>query len=778
MPSSAGMRPTTRVFGMVKSYDGARVLRSGRRLWPDLSIDETNKLFETIKKKKKKNDKENEKNHKTSNNNAKRTRPSRRKPAKHKVRKDEPKNTTVVDNKFGMVYTRKRKRIMVGFDGGVKSIISLSSARGEICDRWLSVRDESFAAVDISKGFCGFSLFLYTILKYMSTTSLGLDELAGFLLSQPISDAYSSLGLRFSWDPCSRTGLCKFFGARQFVPLFSMDFSAVPRCFMYMHQFTLLRLVFQQYALVNKLMTNEIMAESEEEDNENEMSDSSVWAPSAGIILGLAAAPKVDHSRDRVLTRSQIKASKLATRSSLLDSQTNQKTTSLISRGPKSSAVFVTDKAKDASVSNSVSSNRNIIPLPSVNPNYKLRSSIQRSSASNLASLTPKNQNHKLRSSIQRSSASKLESSTPNNHKLRSSTQRSSALNLESLTPNNQKLQTSIQRSSALKLKSLTPNIDASNCSANILYIEPDKCYREEGASVILETSSSGERFLVIKKNGVTKYTYKPLNNMRLPACNRFTHALMWMVDNSWKLEFPNRHDWQIFKDLYKECAEHNLPESFFRVIPVPWVCEVSGFDAVNTVPFHRPDSYITTCGDELSRALAKTTANYDVDSEDEEWLEKFDNDSLTVDHFELMVDSFEKDFYFSAEDFNNEKVAPNVGSDFGRREIVEAVYGYWKRKRKQRQSALLKVFQRYERPSLYPKQPPRRKRSFKRQASQPGRTKLPSFLLEAILKRQRAEALLENADLATYNAKMLPRIAEAAQILGSMDADVSHFLY
>lgn len=49
--------------------------------------------------------------------------------------------------------------------------------------------------------------------------------------------------------------------------------------------------------------------------------------------------------------------------------------------------------------------------------------------------------------------------------------------------------------------------------------------------------------------------------------------------------------------------------------------------------------------------------------------------------------------------------------------------------------------------------------------------------LEEAVLKRQRAQLLMQNADLATYKATMALRIAEAAQVTESADAAADHFL-
>ena len=46
-----------------------------------------------------------------------------------------------------------------------------------------------------------------------------------------------------------------------------------------------------------------------------------------------------------------------------------------------------------------------------------------------------------------------------------------------------------------------------------------------------------------------------------------------------------------------------------------------------------------------------------------------------------------------------------------------------------------------------------------------------------ANLKRKRAQLLMENADMATYKATMIMRIAEAAQVAESTDAIADFFL-
>ncbi|GMI80536.1 hypothetical protein like AT5G04670 [Hibiscus trionum] len=388
------------------------------------------------------------------------------------------------------------------------------------------------------------------------------------------------------------------------------------------------------------------------------------------------------------------------------------------------------------------------------------------------------------------------------------------------------KLRSSIRNCSTSDLSDMSSSIsdliskvelesDSLQCSANVLIIEPDRCYREEGAIVTLELSDSKEWLLVVKKDNRTKYAQKANKFMRPPSFNRFTRAMIWTGDDTWKLEFPNRQDWIRFKDLYKECSERSVPASTCRVIPVPGVCEVSGYEDKPSVPFRRPDLYISVNGDEVSRTLAKRTANYDMDSEDEEWLKKFNDEFFRVnvhcehlsgDCFELMVDAFEKACFCSPDDHSNVIAA---AADLGISGVVEAVHAYWSKKREQRRSPLLRVFQVHQvkKAPVVPQPFLRKRRSFKRQASH-GRGKQQSLLkataiehdaLEefdvmvkveearaaatastetAILKRQQAQLLMQNADMATYKAMMALKIAEAVSLTESPSEDaVAHFL-
>ncbi|WOH02376.1 hypothetical protein DCAR_0521765 [Daucus carota subsp. sativus] len=255
-------------------------------------------------------------------------------------------------------------------------------------------------------------------------------------------------------------------------------------------------------------------------------------------------------------------------------------------------------------------------------------------------------------------------------------------------------------------LPGLIENIDTSTCCTNILVIESDRCYRVEGAAFNLVKSDANQWFVAIEKDGTRRYDVIVQQVMRTCSFNRITHAVIWTCDNGWRLEFPNRRDWLIFKELYKECAEHNIKAPRGSGIPVPGVHEVPSYSQSSRGSFKRPHSYITWKDDELTRALAKETAYYDLDCEDELWLDKFNNESfqdkrinkhVSAAAFEQIINSFEKGLYCRQEDYSDVRIAVDLSLNLERKEVLEAVHNYWMRKRKQKKSALSRVFQCYQ---------------------------------------------------------------------------------
>lgn len=293
------------------------------------------------------------------------------------------------------------------------------------------------------------------------------------------------------------------------------------------------------------------------------------------------------------------------------------------------------------------------------------------------------------------------------------------------------------------KLKSsragLIENIDTSTCFANILVVELDRCYREEGATFNLVKSDPNQWFVAIEKDGTRRYDVMVQQVMKTCSFNRMTHAIIWTCDNGWRLEFPNRRDWLIFKELYKECAEHNIKAPKASGIPVPGVREVPSYSQSSRGSFKRPHSYITCKDDELTRALAKGTANYDLDCDDELWLDKFNNeffqDKQIDEHvsavaFEQIINSFEKGLFCRQDDYSDVRVAVDLSMNLERKEVLEAVHNYWMRKRKQKKSALARVFQSYQSRETHvsPAVILGKKRSCTRQATRSGRGQQRTF--------------------------------------------------
>nr|GEX13205.1 pentatricopeptide repeat-containing protein At2g27610-like [Tanacetum cinerariifolium] len=343
----------------------------------------------------------------------------------------------------------------------------------------------------------------------------------------------------------------------------------------------------------------------------------------------------------------------------------------------------------------------------------------------------------------------------------------------------------------------LTQNVDSARCNANILVIESDRCYREGGAVVSIEMSGCRKCYLVVKRNGVERFRVQAGDVMKPCFCNRVTRAIIWPSgDGSWRLEFPDRHDWSIFKELYRKCSERpaQVHASQASIIPVPRVSEVSGYAEEKCSPFKLPDSYIRSTSDEVTRVLEKSF-NAERDTPVDE------------DTFEKIIDAYERGIYGSPADYSDVTLAIDRCSMLASNEVLKAVYGYWMAKRKKKRSPLVRVFQFYK-----PRKPERlnfktvlrKKRSFRRRGSQSGRGKQLTFLNAfhetitseeadiatskvqeaetaaeraeqvAIAKRQRAQLKMEVADLLTYKAVIAHKIAEARATSGSVDGDIN----
>lgn len=781
MPS-VGMRRTTRVFG-------ARVLRSGRRLWTgpaegkyikSANGDEWIELLENSGD-----------GGGSTNQRKERGRHGNEAAAKHEVRgmdvdvkvvESAPKKVLheglVAENhvgeRWGVVYTRKRKSVdsnlVESSDNGNKKRdiddkrygkqFFRKQWRKKTRQRELSEPGDSNVAlvaleepldnarcpslsVVFDSSCCSWYMatsFLNSVLRYVRQARVGLWQLYAFVHSKAIACVYSSCGIRFlqGSNVVAERGVCTIWRTNCLVPVFAVDYSAVPYCFMYLHSRMLLHFAHVMYSVGPCLVGVD--------EKDDILPKPSIFTESVQASDALVAS-RSNYSGNMEVSLSDVAATKLTGRYLQLRNGRNIQRSSLRSKRGRRPSSFGARKANGALASNLLAFRHNSNQLSPITPGRELRSSAIRHAVTNIKAV----------------------------------------------------------KSSLVGLKQ---DSDSTSCFANILVIDSDKCYREEGAIITLEVSAEKQWHLAIKRDGMHRYSVIAQSLMRACNCNRFTHAIIWGMDSGWKLEFTDKQDWLIFRDLYKKCSDRNARVPVESFIPVPGVHEVSGH--VNSSSYARPATYISIKDDELSRALARRTANYDMDSDDEQWLNKLNSEFcsqnefhelLSAEDFELVIDAFERGFHCNPDDFSDETIIPDICLNVERR-VLEAVYSFWVKKRKQRRAPLIRVFQLYQprRTQIIPNSVLRKKRSFKRQGSQIGRGKQRPFLKVmaaeqdaeeqqnaifkveeakaaakrseglAVLRRQRAQQLMEIADLASYKAAMALKIAELAQIAESTE--------
>ncbi|XP_047310414.1 uncharacterized protein LOC124914000 [Impatiens glandulifera] len=630
-------------------------------------------------------------------------------------------------DRYGLVYRRKRKIADPGDRiFGKKYFRKKWRKRNKRGDVGFSLITESIDGDSSGWLVC----FLNLVLRYMSVkANFRLSSLSSFMLSEPLSMIFSSHGILSSWAPSwvTRSGICKISGARCFIPLFTLEFSAVPSCFMYLHSTLLLKSARFPNILENSGM----------EEDSSDIDD--------------------------------------------FGQQSSFETTSLVKRD---SLLLDSDIGKEDVLENTDSklTGKSVLYVKKAS-NSRSKSQKRRSSSRSVRV------NNQPTLSVHESKRSSVPCRTP-----KSPIQKTAESTIKDLK---------------FSLTELIQDIDSTSCGANILVMEPDKCYRVNDVVIKVEMSSPKKWSVVVSKDRILQYNLDAQKIMRPCSTNRVTHDIIWTEDNfSWKLEFPNRRDWVIFKELYRVCFERNFLIATASAIPVPKVQKIPYYDDYENGPFVLPELYISVKGDELTRALTKRTAIYDMDSDDEEWLENFNTESslvnqqheqLPMEHFELIIDASEENLTSHPDDND----ASDLSIDMANKKVVEAVYSYWVRKRKDNHSTLSRIYQSYRprRDRLRTKTIIRKKRTSARIPRQPGRDKLlwqsiqnelnaleeqkalhkcveakaEASRLEglAIEQRKRAQLLMENADLATYKALMARRLAEAAAAQSSelMDA-------
>ncbi|KAJ6798052.1 Uncharacterized protein M6B38_212920 [Iris pallida] len=687
------------------------------------------------------------------------------------------------DRRFGIVFSRKQQRKEKNLSPLVEETRIESSAASSLSKNFGGIGGSLRLTVVVDSPNGRFARILVSVMSWVTRVRVRFRDLAAFLSSGVIASVFSANGIHFSTvedgkndtlvgSSSSGCGFCRIDGARAFIPLVSLNFTSIPDFFNYLHSARILA----SFHLSAILFREQMMGLQGNVSARVPNNDCNSSVPSEAGVTGTEFIV----SETPVVRRNEL---------------------SIVIGIP---AVF---------------------PQSSVTMNngygFKFRKhQKKRSSLRNSRTRKPSRLNSRFgtsdsyRKSVHVSSASKLDFCVdpvrmkPHDTCFPDLFDGTEESDVASSPGSSSKQRSPVGKKSPIeKIKELRSelaevrqNIDSARCKANILVTETDRCWREDEAEVMLEMSDSQEWLIAVKRLGSLKYLHKP-QDLKPCVVNRFTHAYMWCGDERWKLEFCNKWDWYVFKELHMECRERNTQEVPVKIIPVPGVREVSGYEDDTAPSFIRPDIYIQMVDDEVGRALTSKVARYDMDSADEECLRQFNSSSysteeeekvgfscMSEENFEKIIFNLERDAYNCVDDPSNKERALDLCQGLGKRDMVSVVYDYWLKKRKQKRASLVRVFQGLplRRAQVLHKPFLKKKRSFKRQRSQveqrqAGRDK-PVFILQAekeaekvqeaenaakraaeiaIQLRARAQMLFANADLAVYRSTMALRIAE-----------------
>ncbi|XP_055820657.1 uncharacterized protein LOC129889400 isoform X2 [Solanum dulcamara] len=248
-------------------------------------------------------------------------------------------------------------------------------------------------------------------------------------------------------------------------------------------------------------------------------------------------------------------------------------------------------------------------------------------------------------------------------------------------------------------------NIELLACDANVLVtLGGVKGWREFGARIVLEIAGHNEWRIAVKFSGITKYSYKVHNVLQPGSTNRFTHAMMWKGGKDWVLEFPDRSQWMLFKELHEECYNRNIRAASVKNIPIPGVRLIEEIeDYASEVSFIRSSpTYYRQAESDVEMAMDPSHILYDMDSEDEQWLSKNDfscsgeskHEEIPDEFFEKVMDMFEKVAYARQRD----RFAPDELEELmvgvGSMEAVKSIYEHWQNKRQKNGMSLIRHLQ------------------------------------------------------------------------------------
>ncbi|TKY74667.1 Histone-lysine N-methyltransferase ATX2 [Spatholobus suberectus] len=246
-------------------------------------------------------------------------------------------------------------------------------------------------------------------------------------------------------------------------------------------------------------------------------------------------------------------------------------------------------------------------------------------------------------------------------------------------------------------------NLESLSCDANVLITLGDKGWRESGARVVLELFDHNEWKLSVKLAGITRYSYKAHQFLQPGSTNRYTHAMLWKGGKDWILEFPDRSQWAVFKEMHEECYNQNIRAASVKNIPIPGVVLIEeNFDNESEAAFVRSSKYFRQVETDVEMALNPLHVLYDMDSEDEQWIlttrnSEKDNgflDGISDKMFEKTIDMFEKAAYAQQRDQFTPTEIEELTVDVGPLCVTKTIYEHWQQKREKKGMPLIRHFQ------------------------------------------------------------------------------------
>ncbi|KAL6980145.1 hypothetical protein U1Q18_021794 [Sarracenia purpurea var. burkii] len=248
-------------------------------------------------------------------------------------------------------------------------------------------------------------------------------------------------------------------------------------------------------------------------------------------------------------------------------------------------------------------------------------------------------------------------------------------------------------------------NLEVLACDANVLITTGDRGWRECGAQVVLELADRNEWKLAVKFTGSTKYSYKAHQFLQPGSTNRYTHAMMWKGGKDWVLEFPDRSQWMLFKEMHEECYNRNIRAASVKNIPIPGVrlIEESDDNGMES-PFVRcSPKYFQQVDNDVDMAMDPSHILYDMDSEDEKWISEIQKGSHTQGSkcqeiseqlFEKTMDMLEKVAYSKQRDHFTSDEIEKFMVGVGPIEAIKAIHEHWQLKRQRKGIPLIRHLQ------------------------------------------------------------------------------------